>query len=106
MDHRIRANSDPGTSFCALIRFYLEAAYYSDLSSASPVVETAALVWNFGYPLRTESPSGYVYAIETLQRNNAPSLCDSAPLQTVKHRIYIGLVTSVICHVFSGVVVV
>ncbi len=61
---QIRANADPGTSFSALVRSYLKAAYYSGLSSASPVLQTVALVWNVGYPMRTESPSGYVYAIE------------------------------------------
>jgi len=44
--------------------YYLKTAYYFGLSSASPVQQTVALVWNVGYPMRTESPSGYVYAIE------------------------------------------
>ncbi len=61
---QIRANADPGTSFSALLRSYLKATYYSSLSSASPVLPTVALVGNVGYPMRTESPSGYVYAIE------------------------------------------
>ena len=61
---QIRANADPGTSFSTLLRSYLKATCYSGLSSASPVLQTVALVWNVGYPMRTESPSGYVYAIE------------------------------------------
>jgi len=61
---QIRAIADPGTSFSAILRSYLKAAYYSGLSSASPVLQTAASMWNVGYPMRTESPSGYVYAIE------------------------------------------
>jgi len=27
-------------------------------------LQTVALMWNVGYPRRTESPSGYVYAKE------------------------------------------
>jgi len=40
---QIRASADPGTSFSALVRSYLQAAYYSGLSSTSPVLQTAAL---------------------------------------------------------------
>jgi len=58
------ANADPGNSFSAVIRSYLKAAYYSGLLSASRILKTVALVWNVGYPMRTESPSGYVKAIE------------------------------------------
>jgi len=61
---QICTNADAGTSFSALILSYLKAAYYSGHSCASPVLQTAALVLNVGYPMRTESPSGYVYAIE------------------------------------------
>ena len=61
---QIRANADPGTSFSTLLRSYLKTTYYSGLLAASPVLQTVALVWNVGYPMRTESPSGYVYAIE------------------------------------------
>ena len=61
---QIRADADPGTSFSALLRSYLKSAYYSGLSTASSVLQTVPLVWNVGCPMRTESPSGYVYAIE------------------------------------------
>jgi len=57
---QIRANADSYTSFSALVRSYVKAAYYSSLSSASSVLQTVALVWNVVYPMRTESPSGYV----------------------------------------------
>jgi len=52
----------------SFVRSYLKAAYYSGLSSASPVLQTVALVWNVGYHMRTKCPSAYVYAIE-----NSPS---------------------------------
>jgi len=61
---QIRTNADPGTSFCALARFYLKAACYCGLSSAAPVLQTVALVWNVGYLMRTESQSCYSYTIE------------------------------------------
>jgi len=40
----IRANADRRTSLSALVRSYLKAAYYSGLSSASPVPVTVPLV--------------------------------------------------------------
>jgi len=40
----------------SLLSFNLKAAYYSGLSFASPVLQTVALAWNVGYPMRTESP--------------------------------------------------
>ncbi len=60
----IRADADPGTSFSALLRSYLKATCYSGLSTASSFLQTVPLVWNVGYPMRTESPTGYVFAIE------------------------------------------
>jgi len=41
---RILTYADRGTSFSALLRSYLEAACYSDLSSASPLIQTISLV--------------------------------------------------------------
>jgi len=57
-------SAGPVTSFFALSRSYLKVAYYSGLSPAFYVLQTAALLWNVGYPMHTESPSGFVNASE------------------------------------------
>jgi len=41
---QIRANADSGTSFFALVRLYLKAAYYTGFSSSSLVLQIAGLV--------------------------------------------------------------
>jgi len=43
---QIRVDADLGPSFSARVIYCLMAAYYSGLSSASPVLQTVALVWN------------------------------------------------------------
>jgi len=60
----MRTNSDPGTSFSALRRSDLTAAYYSGRLAASPVLQIVPLVWNFGYPMPSESHTDSVHSRE------------------------------------------
>ncbi len=68
----IRTDADPGTSFSALLRSYLEAACYSGHSTVSSFLNAVPLVVRkVGCPKRTESPSGSVFAIKKiLQRDD------------------------------------
>jgi len=86
---QIRANAKPDTSFSALLRSYLKAAYYSGLF----ICLTCSTNCSFGLICRSShayrKPSGYVYAIKkTLYRNNVPSLCDSEQLQKERHTFF------------------
>ncbi len=56
--------ADPGISFSSLLHSYLKATHYYGLSPASPLLHTLTMLRVVGYPMRTESPSGSVYAIE------------------------------------------
>jgi len=66
MPHKSAPMLITASSFSALLR-----SYYSGLSSASPFLQTVVFAWNAGYPMRIESPSDYVHAIE----NSAAQQC-------------------------------
>jgi len=88
------AHKSAATSFRQLIFRFLQfilgsnpkANHKFDLSAATPFFKASSLVGNVRYPMRTERISCTAYAEEHFQRNNAPSLCDSARYRQKPHK--------------------